>query len=350
MGDDAARKVGWARRWLSIFATGFAILLAIVVGLLLVLGNGDLSSKDARFALGLNLLASALFAAVFSGLATWVLERNQSDTIREMIDQGNSATLAQIAGIRELIDQGNSATVAQIAGLHPTYLPIAHFPPSDSFGIAYNKAVMKSIDRAQSYEFCGPSARYVVARLKMVPTCPGSVRVAMIGPHLRPSIIRRAADREKWVSQAGKNVDELEQIVRQELIATIVSLFDFRRSCPVHIAYTSDTVVYRMELTDDAVFFSWFHGPSSANKEMPEAVQFRKESMYYQVLRQEVNRKFEVAEHKITFDAHHTEADLLAHLRDLTGRDYEPADLVSLRAFYESNTEKLRDFLRDLEY
>lgn len=131
---------------------------------------------------------------------------------------------------------------------------------------------------------------------------------------------------------------------------TIVSLFDFRTSCPVHIVYTNDTVVYRMELTDNAVFFSWYHGPQSAGKEMPESVQFSSESMCYLVLREEMTRRFEVSERKVSFESRHADVDLLAHLTTLTGKRFDAGDLTKMRASYDVYGKSLREFLRTLGY
>jgi uncharacterized membrane protein YfbV (UPF0208 family) len=324
--------VSWARRWLSLYATAFAIVVVLAIGIFLVVENGDIESPEARFGLGLNLIASALFALVFASCATWVLERNQRDTLEEILHRQNSEVLARIGQF------------------HLRYMPIAEYPALDTFGEAFNRALMASIDGSQIYDFYGPSARYVAARLRMVPRCPAVVRVGMIDPGLSSSVMRRAADREKWLSSSGLSLPEIERRFRSELEMTIVSLFDFRTSCPVHIVYTNDTVVYRVELTDDAVFFSWYHGPQSAGKEIPESVQFGADALYYQVLRQEMTRRFEVSPRTVSFDSKATDADLLSHLAELTSKNFTAADLTRMRAEYDTYGKGLRDFLQKLGY
>lgn len=320
------------RTWLSIYASALAILLAVSIGIFLVQGNGSLDSRDAKFSLGLNLIGSAIFALIFSSLVTWVLDRNQRENFDETLNSSANRIVASVSILRE------------------TYLPVAEFPALDTFGEDFNRSLMRSIEASKIYDFCGPSARFVAARLKRVVHCPEQIRISMIDPSLDSAVMRRAADREKWSSSAGKNISELEKLLREELLLTTVSLFDFRTTCPVQLVYTSDLVVYRMELTDDSVFFSWYHGPASSGKEMPESVQFGNSSLHYQVLRQEMSRRFEILPKKVLFDSSYTESDLLIHLKDLTGKRYLPGDLTQMRLKYDEYTKELTKFLKSLGY
>jgi succinate dehydrogenase hydrophobic anchor subunit len=320
------------RKWLSIYATALALLLAFTIGFFLVQGNGKLDSANARFSLGLNLIGSAIFALLFATLTTWVLDRNQRDSIEEIIHSG----MDQIA--------------ANVSVLGKVYLPLAEYPALDTFGVGFNRALMESIERSRVYDFCGPSPRFVAARLRRIKNCPEQIRVSMIDPRLGASVMRRAADREKWASSAGNTIVEIEKLFREELVQAIVALFDFRMTCPVNVVYTNDLVVYRMELTDDAVFFSWYHGPSSSDKEMPEAAQFGNESLYYRVLRQEMTRRFEVLPNKVSFDSSQTDDDLMLHLYGITGTAYDASDLARMRREYAQYTAGLIVFLQSLGY
>jgi hypothetical protein len=320
------------RTLLSVYASGLAILLALAIGVLLVQGTGSLTSRVARFSLGVSLIGAAIFASIFSSLATWVLDRNQRASLEETLESSREQIITNVSVLRQ------------------TYLPVAEFPALDTFGESFNRALMASIETSPIYDFCGPSARYVAARLRKVRHCPGQIRVSMIDPALDSAIMRRAADREKWASSAGKSLAELERELREELRMTIVSLFDFRTTCPVRIVYTGDLVVYRMELTRGAVFFSWYHGPASSGKEMPEAVQFGSDSIYYQVLSEDMNRRFEVLPRKILFDSSHTEGDLISHLGQLTGIPHTADDLMRLRRQYSNSTKGFTEFLGRLGY
>lgn len=320
------------RTLFAIYASALAILLALAIGILLVQGNGDLVSKTAKFELGISLIGSAIFALIFSSIATWVLDRNQRDNLQEDLE----ANLDKI--------------VYRISAIQTTYLPVAEFPALDSFGDHYNRVLMQSIERSSMYDFCGPSARYVAARLRRLTHCPEEIRISMIDPSLDSAVMRRAADREKWSSSAGKTVVELEQLLRRELLLTMVSLFDFRTTRPVRMVYTPDLVVYRMELTDDSVFFSWYHGPQSSGKEMPASSQFGNDSLLYQVLHQEMTRRFEIYSKKVLFDSSYSERDFLLHLKEMTGARYTRDDLAGMRVEYEMYTQDLTKFLHGLGY
>lgn len=323
---------GYLRRWLSIYATALAMLLAILAGIILAISSGHFTSAVARLSVGLDLIASAIFALIFAGLVTWVLDRNQR------------------ASINELLNTNSSDLLAQIAVLERKYLPTAEFPPLDTFGEKFNRALMASVENSKIYDFYGPSPRFVAARLRRLRHSPEEVRVAMMDPALESAIIRRAADREKWQSSIGKSIDQLEKEYREELQMSIVSLFDLRTACPVRVVYTSDLVVYRTELTDDAVFFSWYHGPSSSGREMPESAQFGDATLYYQVIRNEMTRRFEVIPRRTLFGATQSDADLIRHLADITGRRLNAGDLVRLRAKYVEYTKEFTDFLRQIGY
>ena len=320
------------RAILAIYASALAILLALAIGIFLVQDSGNLASRSARFNLGLGLISSAIFALIFSTLTTWVLNRNQR----------------AITG--EMLESNSNVVVTRIAQLEHVYMPIAHYPASDKFGEKYNIALMQSIESSPIYDFSGPSARYVAARLRLVRHCPQQIRISMIDPAIDSAVMRRAADREKWASSGSKTLAELEKELRHELIMTIVALFDFRSTCPVSIVYSLDLVVYRMELTDTNVFFSWYHGSESSGKEMPQAVEFGNQSLYYQVLRQDMTRRFEVLPKRVLFESRTSEADLQEHLRDLTGIRYTTSDLRELRAAYIENTKSFTAFMRRLGY
>jgi hypothetical protein len=320
------------RKWLSIYSTAFTLLLALAIGVFLVQGSGKLDSASARFSLGLNLIGSAIFALLFATLTTWIIDRNQRDSIEE------------------IIQSEMSRITTNVSMLSTIYLPLAEYPALDTFGVGFNRALMESIESSKVYDFCGPSPRFVVARLRRIRHCPEQIRVSMIDPRLNASVLRRAADREKWASSADKTIDEIVRLFRKELTQSIVALFDFRLVCPVNIVYTNDLVVYRMELTDNAVFFSWYHGPTSSDKEMPEAAQFGNESLYYRVLRQEMTRRFEVLPCKILFDSSQTDDDLITHLEDVTGETYGIGDLAEMRAEHAEYTKGLVSFLKEIGY
>lgn len=321
-----------SRRWLSFYAPALALLVIVLVGILLVWGNGDLRSPEAKFAIGLNLFASAIFALVFASLSSWVASQIQNATLQDSLYDFKDEILRRISD------------------RDARYLPFEQFPASDSFDEAFNRSLMTSIEGSGTYDFCGPSARFVAARLRMVRNCPQSIRIAMIDPGMSAAVTRRAADRQAWLSSEDKKHEELEKEFRDELMMTIVSLFDLRNTVPVRIVYTSDMVVYRMELTDDSVFFSWYHGDSSSGREMPESAKFGAESLYFNVLRREMTRRFEILPKQIVFDSSKNDSDLLNHLRAISGMSLTPAEIQIWREKHPAYTNSFTRFLESLGY
>lgn len=320
------------RRTLAWYGFALATVVTVAVGVVLVLRDSTLTSNQVQSAIGLNLIAAAIFSAAFAALSTWISARNDRDTMVESF-------AVMTSSLRD-----------QLAADNLRYLPVNRFPPSDSFDDGFNRVLMDDIGGSRVYDFCGPSARFVAARLAHVRTPPQQVRVAMMDPGSASSIVRRAADRQRWASSAGRTLAQLQADLRDELLITIVALFDYRTTAPVRLVYTDDAVVYRMELTDRSLFFSWYHGPDSAGKEMPEAVQFSVDSMYYQVMQQEMTRRFEVLRKQVHFESGQSDDDLLRHLHEMTGRRVDAAELATLRADYDHYADDFHQYLTRLGY
>jgi transcriptional regulator with XRE-family HTH domain len=171
-----------------------------------------------------------------------------------------------------VVDQFLDATAklrGEIAATNLTYLPIATYSPVDpvnGYGDYFNIDMTRSLEKTSFYAFRGPSARYVAARLRRARSYPQEVRVAMLNPGDSAAISRRSSDRLQWLRSEGKTAADLERELHDELINTVVSLFDYRKICPVQLLYVEDTAVYRYEMFDDSVFVSWYHGPQSAGR------------------------------------------------------------------------------------
>ncbi|MFI7423124.1 hypothetical protein [Nonomuraea sp. NPDC049684] len=319
------------RNTLTWYAFGLSCAVTLLVAVLMVWFDPKLTTAAVLSSIGLNLIASVAFAVVFSVLSSQVQQRSMEENIGQHLD--DLAT-----GLR-----------TEVASMHKGFMPTAVYPSFDpvdgTYGDAFNKDMTASLEATGFYAFCGPSARYVSARLTRSRHFPQQVRVAMLNPGDKLAISRRATDRTNWTRLAGKDNSTLSEELREELIMSTVALFDYRHICPVDLAYIEDTATYRFEIFDDAIYLSWYHGPQSISKEMPESLRFAAESFLYQLLRLDLMRRFEIVESRVRFEAGQDDAFLIAHLTDVLGSSVSAADLERWRRRYREYTADFAGYL-----
>jgi hypothetical protein len=306
------------RKTLGWYTLVVALVITLLIGIVLAEQDSDVLSS-----IGLNLIGSAVFGAVFVAFRDWAAERNILESIEERFT-------ALTVRVEERMAQSNQLFMPQ-----KSYPPVN---PPDSFGDEYNTDVTRSLETSSFFAFHGPSARYVAARLLRAQHRVQEIKVAMISPANHRAIGRRASDRAGWLKFAGKPVENVETDLREELLINVVSLFDCRRICPVDIMYNEDTAVYRYVMFEDSVYLSWYHGPQSLQMEMPESYQFGNGSFIYSSLRLDLWRKFEMSVDKIHFNASQDDAYLMAYLEDLTRKPVSRADLARWRAIQRKDS------------
>ncbi|MFE0155115.1 hypothetical protein ACFWY5_48810 [Nonomuraea sp. NPDC059007] len=319
------------RNTLSWYAFGFSCVVTLLAAVLMVIFDPGLTTAAVLSAIGLNLIASVVFAVVFTILSSQVQQRGLEENIAQHLDD-------MALGLR-----------AEVAAQHKDFMPTATYSPFDpidgTYGDAFNRDMTASLETTGFYAFCGPSARYVPARLTRSRHFPHQVRVAMLSPGDKLAISRRATDRTTWVRLAGKDNATLAEELREELIMSTVALFDYRHICPVDLVYIEDTATYRFEIFDDAIYLSWYHGPQSISKEMPESLRFAAQSFLYQLLRLDLMRRFEIVESRVRFEAGQDDAFLIAHLTSVLGTSVGAADLRRWRKQYREYTADFVGYL-----
>ncbi|GAA2887975.1 hypothetical protein [Streptomyces mexicanus] len=322
------------RRSLVDYAFATASLVVLIVGVVFVNLDRSLSGRQVLANLGLNLIASVIFAVIFSWLSGRVQEASLQESLEDSFTEFSNKLTATVA-------QGNA-----------DFLPNALYPPlnptNGEYGIRFNVDMTRSLEETAFYAFRGPSARYVAARLRASNHYPQQVKVAMLSPGDTMAIQRRAADRVYWERFEGKDIQQLEEELRQELIWSVVSLFDYRRFCAVDLMYVEDTAVYRYEMFDDSVYISWYHGAQSHAKEMPESLRFPANSFLYKTLQLDLVRRFEISNNKVTFTRAQNDDFLAQHLAELLGEPVDQSDIDRWRQEGESKVGDFSEFLKEM--
>ncbi|WP_319365104.1 hypothetical protein [Streptomyces scabiei] len=306
-----------SRRTLVTYALALGYVVIVAAGLILTLQDHSLTSGTIMSALGLNLVASAVFALLFASISSRIQERAFMESVADKFDD-LSTLLTERMSERERI-----------------FLPSGSYLPSEGFDELFNRDLTDSLTGTSFYGFKGPSPRYLPGRLRMSPRHPHLVRVCMLDPSLEKSVSRRASDRGNRRNLGINPVPQLVDELRDELLMSVVALFDCRHFCPIEISYMEDTAVYRVELFDDSAYVSWYHGPESSGRKFPESYKFPPGSLQYETMKMDLNRRSEICDKSIVFNSRHVDADLIAHLHRLTDRTVDGTDLAAWRSQYE---------------
>lgn len=129
---------------------------------------------------------------------------------------------------------------------------------------------------------------------------------------------------------------------------SIVALFDCRHKCPIQIIYTLDTAVTRAELSEDSIYISWYHSPTSPGTVFPETLRFPAGSILYETLKLDMTRQFEIFDEGVTFDSSQGDDYLVEHLCKVTGNNVRDESLVQWRSTYRAFIQRFETMLRDL--
>lgn len=336
----AAVKPGWERRRLRLYAFWLAVVVSLSSGMILVLWGGELNRRAIFSSIGLNLVASVIFALIFSWFSGGVQQRILLDTLREE-QRGAANTLNDtVEGIsRELF--------RKLAGYEKRYMPEAVYSSSNEFDRDFNMAVSDSIENTSTYSFRGTSAKYVAVRLGIASNKPRQVKVSVLHPGHRNVLSRRAADRAQHSDSKGKSLDSLIDDIKNEILMSLVALYDNRYYCDIEVVFAQESSVTRIELLDDALYLSWYRGPSSTEARFPETLRFQRGTFLYDVQAQELHRPFQIAKQSFHPKSDMGEGELLTFLSDLTGDSIGSEQLDAWRSDFIDFSVQISECLRE---
>lgn len=317
-----------AQRRLARYAFVLSVTLCIGLGLYLTSRDDSLSLRMKQAGLGMNLVASAIFAAIFAFLSDREHERLVSN------------------GIERSFVEHSRLMLEQWRNLNLLYVPTDHYSSTTSFDARFNRDLMRSIEGSTTYYFRGVSAKYVAARLVAARRCPTIVKLVIPGPTADGSLRRRVADRMKNPKYSHKPADLLLHEMREELLESIVALYDSRSYGTIEIALCDETAVTRVEITDDSLFVSWYHGAESQGQAFPETLRFGLRSFQYQVARLDIMRTVELSDRVLRFGGETTDNRLTDLLSPLAGESLDMRRLSGLRAAYQARMAPFLDFLQ----
>jgi len=325
------------RRRLTSYAILLATISVLLVGGVLALLDRRTSVVVILSSLGVNLMASAAFALVFSLMAGRLQDAMLRETIVEQMSKQRVVSTAEIAQMNSL------------------FLPEAVYPPinplPNDFGQRFNQDVTDSLIRSNYLYFRGTSAWFLGIRLSQAARKPQLVKVAILDPTDERALTRRVIDRAATPEYVGVAFEQIRRMLIDEIVTAVVAIFDCRQLSPIEIVYDDDSSVYRYEIYESALYLSWFHGPQSTEHELPQSYKFGRESFIYKTLELDFIRRFDAApaQKRIKFDSSVGESLLLRHLRRLDPGEWSAGRLEDVRAAYANNIADYATFLRGVK-
>lgn len=210
------------------------------------------------------------------------------------------------------------------------YAPTHSYDATSSFDPGFNRDLSADLDDSHTYTFRGISAKYVPARLLHRGPGLDIVRAMMLDPGADEAIRLRAVDRKQNPKYRDADVATIASTLREEILRSLVGLFDARSLCTIDIALIASTAVDRVELFDNSVFVSLYHGPRSLCQSFPETMRYTRDAVAYGHHRLDCLRQFDLARHRLQFRPEADDAELRSQLAE-TGVDVAATDIAILR-------------------
>jgi hypothetical protein len=276
--------------------------LAIVLGFLgciaLFYFGTDTKSQAQWYAIAESLAASIIFSILFTVLANREFNRLVSEEIR-------TAGLVITSNV-----------VEQIKIFHASYVPTHVFPRTETVDPNFNRLLMADLGASSSFSFRGNTGKYVAARIRHHKGRLNDVSVIMLDPTNPRAVLDRLKDRRKDPEGDEAGDAQLQEFLR-DLYTSIIALFDCRSLCSIKIGYESGAPAARVELFDDAVYLSLYHTVQPFSRAFPASVRYARQSMFYELYRNDHRRCLQNCRNAITFESDTTEEQLINHLKVL---------------------------------
>jgi hypothetical protein len=339
------------RKTLSAYALALACVTIIAIGVGLTTIDRNLSTRQIFAMIGLNLIASVVFAVIFSLTSSRVQERMQSESHAEQHDALGLRLLQQDSELSvKLLDQHSIASdrlLQTIAKYNKFYLPITHFADTESYNSEFNRSITHSLDTSTRYYFRGTSAKYIPIRLRNARSLPEQVKIVMLDIKAEKAVSQGAADRQLYLRD--RDPDQLAAELIDETLMSLVALYDCRNLCNIEIAFNAASGVTRVELFDDSVYVCVRHrGTDGEKAPFPGYVQFDRESYMWEYQRQELARRMEIAGETVIFHARRRGDELVAILSAIAGRSVSQNEIDAWRASYDNSVAAFTLTLRGL--
>src|ERR1700722_6862299 len=244
------------RRTLSAYALALACVTVLSIGVVLTALDRGLSARQILAMIGLNLIASVVFALIFSLTSSRIQERMQSESHEEQHDDLSVKLLRQDSELcSKMLEQHSTASdrlLQTITSYNKSYLPINSFVDTETFSSDFNRALTRSLDNSTGYYFRGTSIKYIPVRLRNARDLPEQVKIVMLDIKSEKAVSQGVADRQLYLRD--RESDQLAADLIDGILLSLVAVYDCRNLCNIEIAFNAASGVTRIELFDDSVY------------------------------------------------------------------------------------------------
>ncbi len=298
------------------------VVLLLSIGSLAIAPHFSASLNAIFVAIGTSLIASLIFAFIYSGIS----ERYHMLVIRN--------DLAQC--IRE--------EMKEVMHAYRALLPDDEFPLTNKPTERFNRTLIDSLKKSHFYYFKGVTGRHIPSRLIDVQARNLRCDLLLVDPHNNELLRLYILDR----FGPGKNQQEMALLfekVKREIYMTIVALFDqaHRLSIEITIGLYICPIVSRTEILDDLAFISYFTEKTATD--YPTTYLYKKDSFFYNTIFTDFRQTHSLVSSSTLLDNHKTEAQLQQFLTDI-GCDCTALPLSELRQEAETFDTNFRKDLK----
>ena len=324
LGQSAVRTLRRPYR----YAIALVLACVAVIALALLFLDKSVSTQDKLTQIGSGLAASIIFALIYTVLAN----REYAELIQAEIASQLSDHVTKILN--------------QMGQLNQLFLPTDQYPPTREFDVRFNRDLTRDLCASSFYFFRGTSAKYLPGRLRTSDHGLNEVQVVSVDPRNEGAVNARASDRRKRTEYEGKKLPDIAQEIKDEILSSVVALFDCRDICSIDLGFVANTSPVRMEIFDNAIYISLYRVLEPLRTMHPATARFGKESQTYQIFRDECRRQLDISSLRTRFKSSDTDSELLEYLSSLGYREVDAAVLDMLRAAHH---EFIAPFTRALQ-
>ncbi len=312
------------------YALVLVLACAAIIAVIFLQLDRSVPVKDKLTQIGSGLAASIIFAIIYTVLAN----REFAELIREEINGQLSDHVTEIKREMNQLSQG--------------FLPTDQYAATSGFDIRFNRAITHDLRHSSIYFFRGTSAKFIPARLGLCSHRIDLTQVIVLDPRDRDAIDARARDRRWRPEYEGKQITDIADEMRNEILQALIALFDCREHCDIEVGLSNISSSVRIEIFDEAMYTSFYRTMESQRNTHPETARFSKESQIYRVFRDESTRQMQLAVERRRFTNRDTDDHLIDYLDSLGFTEIRTVGLSAQRQAYQEFIAPFSDNLKKI--
>jgi len=332
----------FAKSTLFLILVGFSVAF-LYFGFYFAESKPTLSST--LLGIGGSLSASLVFALLYSWIVDALIVKQVAEAVEQRLDANELKTNVQFEAFAErlavTIDSVANGIVDSHHGavLHslPAFVPSTIYPFTQGSSPAFVEHVVRNMRNGSTYVFRGITGRHVATFLNFARPSHLSCTVLLLDPRRSDLLALYIRERFDIRYEDSERFNAKIKEIRDEILASVVGLFDVSRLVSVHLKLHGGPVYFRSEVFDDEAFLSIYAGSESTP--YPWTAVFGKTSFVYQFLRKDSQECIAIRAQETTFSVTSDESDLSEFIAAIGG---DPTSIPTYRNIAKNFDNALR--------